>query len=397
MADMVHPFIYETASAPGTSATFNLAGTVTGRRTFASAFSTGAAVYYFMDDGTQAEWGNGVFTSGSPNTLTRTTVIGNTAGTTSRLNFTGTTRVYCDYPGERIVFQDANTDTSLPRDLVVLRDIAITRNATIGGTLAVTGAASVGSLSVNSVALPALMRGYIDGLILSRASATTFGISAGVTVDSTAAAFIRATSAWTKSISGVWVAGTGNNGMGTGVVASSGLWLHVFGAIISGSVDFFADSSVTAANKPASTTYFKRLGSILLNGSSQIIAFVQVNDEFLWSVAVQDVSTTTLNTVSTLFALTVPPDVRVMARFRAIVQVSGTGDTVLIQSPDETTQAANTPVGNAQFTASTTEAQGAQLDIRTDTSRQIRAVAQSSGNAALYVVTFGWIDARGRE
>ena len=97
---MVENFVLETASAPGTSATVNLAGAATGRRSFAQAFATGATVDYFMDDGTQAEWGKGLFTAGAPNTLARATVIKNTAGTTSRLNFTGTTRVYNEVPGE---------------------------------------------------------------------------------------------------------------------------------------------------------------------------------------------------------------------------------------------------------------------------------------------------------
>lgn len=97
---MVENFVLETTSAPGTSATVNLAGAPTGRRTFVAAFATGVTVDYFMDDGTQAEWGKGLFTAGAPNTLARTTVIKNTAGTTARLNFTGTTRVYNEVPGE---------------------------------------------------------------------------------------------------------------------------------------------------------------------------------------------------------------------------------------------------------------------------------------------------------
>lgn len=101
---MLANFVQETSSNPGTATTINLAGAATGRRSFASAFGSGVLVYYFLDDGTQGEWGIGTVTSGTPNTLARTTVLGNTAGNTNRLNFTGTTRVYCTLPGERTIY-----------------------------------------------------------------------------------------------------------------------------------------------------------------------------------------------------------------------------------------------------------------------------------------------------
>jgi hypothetical protein len=94
--------VQETASAPGSATTINLAGPPTGRRGFLSAFASGAAVYYTMDDGTQFECGIGSVTAGSPNTLTRGTVLSNSSGTTSRLNFTGTTRVICTMLAERM-------------------------------------------------------------------------------------------------------------------------------------------------------------------------------------------------------------------------------------------------------------------------------------------------------
>ena len=103
---MISDFVLELANAPGTSATVNLAGAVTDRRSFASAFSSGAAVFYFMDDGSQAEWGVGTFSAGSPNTLSRDTVLGNTASTTSRLNFGASVRVYNEIPAGRSLYID---------------------------------------------------------------------------------------------------------------------------------------------------------------------------------------------------------------------------------------------------------------------------------------------------
>ena len=119
---MLKNFVYETSSAPGTATTINLAGTVTGRLAWSS-FASGSAVYYIMTDGTQSEWGIGVYTSGSPNTLTRTTVISNSSGTTSRLNFTGTTRVYNDMPGERMAYADSNGDVKAIRHFVAAQHV----------------------------------------------------------------------------------------------------------------------------------------------------------------------------------------------------------------------------------------------------------------------------------
>ena len=76
---MLANFVLETASAPGTATPFNLAGAATGRIRFRDAFATAALVFYFMEDGTQAEWGYGTLTHATPDTLTRT-VISTTAG-----------------------------------------------------------------------------------------------------------------------------------------------------------------------------------------------------------------------------------------------------------------------------------------------------------------------------
>lgn len=103
---MLANFVQETANAPGTTASINLGGAVAGRRPFIPTFASGSTVFYGMDDGTLAEMGIGVVTAGSPNTLNRTTVLWNSAGTTARMNFLGTVRVYCALPAERHVYTD---------------------------------------------------------------------------------------------------------------------------------------------------------------------------------------------------------------------------------------------------------------------------------------------------
>lgn len=106
-------YVVETASNPGTG-TVSLAGAPTGRRSFMAALGAGAA-YYYITDGVQAEWGSGTVSAGTPNTLSRDTVLGNTAGTTAKLNFTGTVTVYNALPAARSLYLDATT-TQAPSD-----------------------------------------------------------------------------------------------------------------------------------------------------------------------------------------------------------------------------------------------------------------------------------------
>lgn len=105
---MIRNFVKETASAPGTATTFNLGGASAPFVSFASVFSSGATMFYFMIDATQWETGIGTLTHGSPNTLTRTTVLANSAGSTARLNFAGTTTVLNEVPGQNVVYADAS-------------------------------------------------------------------------------------------------------------------------------------------------------------------------------------------------------------------------------------------------------------------------------------------------
>lgn len=101
---MLRNLVQESANNPGTGATVNLLGAPVGRQSFVAAFGSGALVYYRMTDGAQWEIGQGTVTAGSPNTLARTTVISNSAGNTSRLNFTGAVQVFNVLPAERAVY-----------------------------------------------------------------------------------------------------------------------------------------------------------------------------------------------------------------------------------------------------------------------------------------------------
>jgi hypothetical protein len=98
---MLDDLVQETTNAPGTATEIVLAGAPANRRTFVQAFGNNAQCFYFMTDGAQTEVGIGTTIAGTPNKLARTMVLRNTADTTARLNFTGTTLIYNSLPAAR--------------------------------------------------------------------------------------------------------------------------------------------------------------------------------------------------------------------------------------------------------------------------------------------------------
>lgn len=106
MTALLKNLVQETANAPGTAISIPLAGPPAGRLSFAVAFGNGGVCFYGLTDGVQSEWGIGTVTAGTPNLLARTTVLGNTLGTTARLNFTGACTVFNEVPAERVATSD---------------------------------------------------------------------------------------------------------------------------------------------------------------------------------------------------------------------------------------------------------------------------------------------------
>lgn len=119
---MLRDFVAETANNPGTGTTVTLLGATAEMLAFigTQTFSDGEKCYYVIKSGAMKEWGEGTLTAGTPNTLSRTTVIGNSARNTTRLNFTGTCIVYCSLPSSRIPYLDSNAKI-LPQFLGDLR------------------------------------------------------------------------------------------------------------------------------------------------------------------------------------------------------------------------------------------------------------------------------------
>lgn len=271
---------------------------------------------------------------------------------------------------------------------------ALGTNTTQLATTAFTGAAIAAAIFS-----PAAAPGVLFGLTLSNDSVTPntiLDISAGTCTDSTNSHAIGL-GAFTKSIAGSWAAGSGANGMGIGLTATASTWYHVFAIIVSGTPDVYFDTSVTAVNKPASTTAFRRIGSIKLDGAVHILAFSQNGDEFLWGAPPADLAAGLLGTTPFTLSLSVPPGVKVNALVLGNITNASTTAGMLINSLDQPAIAGGALVSNYTAIVPVVGAPVAwgQINIRTNTSGAIRLVANAA-NTTTNLYTVGWIDTRGR-
>ena len=112
MALVINDRVRETSTTSGTG-TLNLAGAVTGFRTFVDGIGNSNTTYYaIFEEGTNLfEIGIGTVTDAAPDTLSRTTVLSNSSGNTSNINFnsggSSTLSVFCTMPASKSVFLDA--------------------------------------------------------------------------------------------------------------------------------------------------------------------------------------------------------------------------------------------------------------------------------------------------
>lgn len=256
-----------------------------------------------------------------------------------------------------------------------------------------------GSSPVTTTLIGTLLRNYIAGLTLSNDSATpnsVLDISAGSAMDSTNVVMMS-TAAFTKATGGAWAAGSSANGMGNGLTIASNTWYHVFEIINAGVADIYFDTSVTAANAPASTSNFRRIGSFKTDGSAHIIGFYQTGNTFGWKTPTNDIAVSNLGTVQTAYTLNVPPGVVVTAKIRGFFLNTSASSVILITPPQETgSTAVSTPSGNVTAINSTTNTDaGFQIDVLTNTSEQINAVTNNN-STTFTEATYGWTDPRGQ-
>jgi len=174
MALVINDRVKETTTTTGTGAV-SLAGAVTGFETFAAGIGNSNTVYYCISHQTAAEFEVGLGTlDGDSSDLTRTTVI-SSSNSDSAVDFSaGTKDVFCTIPASKLIFEDANNDVTIGRNLTVTGDLTITGDDITMNTNT-SGAALIGDgTNFNPVA--------ISGDITIAANGTT-AIGSGVIVN----------------------------------------------------------------------------------------------------------------------------------------------------------------------------------------------------------------------
>jgi hypothetical protein len=226
------------------------------------------------------------------------------------------------------------------------------------------------------------------GLLLSRASTTTIGITSGYVIDSTGADALYISSAFTKSTSS-WAVGTGNGGLDTGSIANS-TWYSVW--VIkrpdTGVNDVLLSTSATAPTMPANYTLKKRIGWVLTNGSAQFVVFFEnVEGEFIWDVKAIDVNETISVTTRVLKTMTAPIGVNGLFNVfyyqtagSVAIDIGWTGRTNAVASQTAMT-----------LTSTITAGQSLQVKAFVDSSHQI-FYRSDSGLGTLVILTEGWVD-----
>jgi hypothetical protein len=241
----------------------------------------------------------------------------------------------------------------------------------------------------------AVLRSYLAGLGMSNDSSapnTKIDVAKGVCADDSGALMLGFASPGSIDCTSVGV-----NALDSGALDTN-KWYHAFAiGKPDGTSGLLASLSATAPTLPSGFMFKRRIGSFKTDGSAHIVPFSQKGDEFLWKAPPIDQNSASLGVTSTLYMLSVPPGVQTNALFTGSAVVGGNAS-VLFQSPDQNTLSLTTQgAGSDLIVVSGTAGDGAggRFSIRTDTSRQIRAVASTA--VSLTIFTHGWIDRRGRD
>jgi len=112
MALVLNDRVKQTSTTAGTI-TLELNATVpTGFVSFVAGIGDTNTTYYAIYETGTDKWevGLGTVTDSTPDTLSRDTVIDNSSGNTSKINFAGTLDVFCTLPADKAVYLDSSGD-----------------------------------------------------------------------------------------------------------------------------------------------------------------------------------------------------------------------------------------------------------------------------------------------
>lgn len=268
---------------------------------------------------------------------------------------------------------------------------------------------TVGKLSQTNLGLSAIPRGQLWGMTLSNngTDATNdIDVAAGSCASDDATDANRVLlnpGALTKQIDAVWAAGNAAGGRISSEGLVNGTW-HVYAFRRSGGSDDICFSQSLTPTLPDSGTNKRRIGS-LLRESAAIVGFVQDGDFFQRKATFLE--TTSANPGVTAVTQTlagVPTGFSLRAHFHGGVRANAASNSVRFSDlavTDEAPPVPNTVSPAApMFSAACLTGgnyHGGPQEVRTNTSAQIRTrCSVSDSSTQVSIVTYGWIDSRGR-
>ena len=198
MALVINDRVKETTTTTGTGAV-SLAGAVTGFETFAAGVGNSNTTHYAIVHQTANEFEVGLGTlDGDSSDLTRTTVI-SSSNSDSAVSFAaGTKDVFCTLPASKLIFEDANNDATVGRNLTVTGDLTVSGDditmatntsgaALIGdGTnfnpVAISGDITIASNGTTAIGSGVIVNADINSSAAIAMSKTAFSAGTGVSL-----------------------------------------------------------------------------------------------------------------------------------------------------------------------------------------------------------------------
>lgn len=245
-------------------------------------------------------------------------------------------------------------------------------------------------------------RGHIAGLGFTYASGTPtqLSVAAGECADAAQTAVMQLPSSMVKTTA-AWAAGSGSGGLDTGSIAASTTYhWYVIQNPISGAADVVFSTSASAPTLPSGFTRYRRIGSLMTNGSSQWIGFVQDGDLFQLLNPVMDISATNPGASAVTATLgSVPNGLRMRALVTIGIQSTSASEMLYVSdlsSNDMAPDGGNAPSASVRAAvASVTNF--APLSVMTNPSRQVRyRCSAGAATTSVRICTLGWEDTRGR-
>jgi len=245
--------------------------------------------------------------------------------------------------------------------------------------------------------------GWISGLQMSNDTDADadVAIAVGGARDSTDAVNLALSSVLTKRIDATFASGDDAGGMFTGTVGNS-TWYHLFLIRLDsdGTIDAGFDTSTSAANIPTGYTEFRWIGSVLTDGTADILPFYHSGDILLWDDPALDIEVTEDATADLRVLSGVPTGAEVEAILNVYIY-HATGAIVRISSPnisDESPSISAAPLQelvSCSITGAFLTRNASRLRVLTDTSAQVRT-RSNTGSTTLKISTQGYIWDRGK-